>query len=52
MITQDVYKHSYSFDSIIIVRARYFKADFKTNKADLIDLFNNIEKRRYTNAKI
>lgn len=52
MMMQDVYKNSYSFDSIIIVRAKYFKADFKANKEDLVDLFNNIEKRRYTNAKI
>lgn len=50
MMMQEIYQKPYSFDSIIIVRKKYFKSSYASNKKDLKNLFNLIEKRRYTNA--
>lgn len=52
MMMQDIYKKTYSFDSIVIVRAKYFKSDYASNYKDLNALFDNIEKRRYAHATI
>lgn len=52
MMMQDIYQKPYSFDSIVIVRAKYFKSDYASNYKDLNDLFDHIEKRRYAHATI
>lgn len=45
MMMQDIYQKPYSFDSIVIVRAKYFESDYASNKKDLNDLFDLIEKK-------
>ena len=52
MMMQELYRYEYSFDSIIIVRSKYFKDSFASNKQELQNLLNKIEKRRYANDKI
>ncbi len=52
MMMQDIFKKSYSFDSIVIVRSKYFESNFSENKQDLTELFDLIEKRRYEHATI
>ncbi|NLC54877.1 MAG: ribonuclease P protein component [Erysipelothrix sp.] len=52
MMIQDIYQKSYSFDSVVIVRSKYFKSDYASNKQELNELFDYIEQRRYANAKI
>ncbi len=47
MMLQDVLTTNYSFDSVIIVRFKYFKQDFEANQKSLKNLFDSIEKRRY-----
>lgn len=51
MMVSEILKDNYSFDAIIIVRYKYFKSNYKDNLLNLKQLFDLIEKRRYSNEK-
>lgn len=48
MMLQTVLEEEYSFDSVVIVRHKYFRGNFESNLNSLNKLFRTIEKRRYS----
>lgn len=52
MMLQEVLKTNYSFDSVVIVRHKYYRNSFEENQKSLKKLLDSIEKRRYSNDTI